>query len=61
MPRSTYSGPPPTIAHMRRIGIKAVIVECAAKYCHRESRLTFEALRLADDTPMPDIGLRRVR
>jgi integrase len=33
IPRSTYTGPPATIADMRRIGLSAVIIECAALYC----------------------------
>jgi len=59
MPRSTYTGRPATIADMRRVGIKAVIVECPRIYCRHEARMTFEELRLPEDTPMPDIALRR--
>ena len=55
----TFSGPPATIADMRRIGLKAVIVECRRLYCHYESRLTFEEVKLPDDTPMPEIANRR--
>ena len=59
MPRSSYTGPPPAIAHMRRLGIKAVIVECDRRYCHHQVRMTFEQIKLVDETPMLEISARR--
>jgi hypothetical protein len=59
MPRSTYSGPPATIADMRRIGLSAFVVECAALHCYHQARIEFETLALPDELPSIDITKHR--
>jgi hypothetical protein len=59
MPHSTYTGPPATIADMRRIGLSAVVVECAALYCYHQARIEFDALGLPDELSFPDITKHR--
>jgi hypothetical protein len=49
MPHSTYTGPPATIVDMRRIGVSAFIIECAALYCYHQARVEFDALALPDE------------
>ena len=49
MPHSTYTGPPATIGDMRRHGLSAFIIECAALYCYHQARIEFDALRLPDE------------
>jgi hypothetical protein len=49
MPGSTYTGPPATIADMRRIGLSAFIIECARLYCYHQKRIEFDALDLPDE------------
>jgi hypothetical protein len=39
-------GRPATIADMRRIGVSAVVIECAALYCYHRARIEFDALGL---------------
>jgi hypothetical protein len=54
----SYRGPVPTIANMRFIGVEAVFVKCLNRECLRKpSRMTFEELRLADDTPFEEIAV----
>jgi hypothetical protein len=59
MPRSTYTGPPATIADMRRIGVSAVIIECARLYCYHQARIEFDALALPDELYAIDITKHR--
>jgi hypothetical protein len=59
MPHSTYTGPPATIADMRRIGLSAVVVECAALYCYHQVRIEFDALGLPNELSFPDITKHR--
>jgi hypothetical protein len=49
MPHSTYTGPPATIADMRRIGLSVFVIECAALYCYYQARIEFDALGLPDE------------
>jgi hypothetical protein len=57
MPHST--GPPATIADMRRIGLSAFVVECAALYCYHQARIEFDALDLPDELSSLDITKHR--
>jgi hypothetical protein len=59
MHRSTYTGPPATIADMRRIGISAFVVECATLYCYHQTRITFDALGLPDELYGVDLTKHR--
>ena len=58
--RSASTEPPPTIAHWRGHGLKAIEVCCHAGYCRHSGRIEFDALPLPDETPFPDIA-RRLR
>jgi hypothetical protein len=53
-------GPPPTIAHMRFMGVYAVFVSCLLSKClgTTSMRKTFDELRLPDDTPFTEIASR---
>ena len=59
MPHSPYTGPPATIADMRRIGVSAVIIECAALYCYHQARIEFDALGLPDELSSLDVTKHR--
>jgi hypothetical protein len=59
MPRSICTGPPATIADMRRIGISAFIIECAALCCYHRARLEFDALLLPDELYTIDVTKHR--
>lgn len=63
MCRSPLSAePPPTIAHWRGHGLKAIEVCCYAGYCRHSGRIEFDALGLPDETLFHDIPrLRRFR
>ena len=54
-----YTGPPATIANLRQQGLVAVSVTCGGPNCWNTKRVTFDALGLADDTPVPDIQVSR--
>ena len=56
---TAYTGPPATIADMRRIGVSAFIIECAALYCYHQKRIEFDALRLPDELSSLDITKHR--
>jgi hypothetical protein len=57
MPHSAYTGA--TIADMRRIGVSAFIIECAALYCYHQARIEFDALRLPDELSSLDVTKHR--
>jgi hypothetical protein len=60
MTHSRYTGPLPTIADNKRLGMTGFRVECATLYCHHTKRVEFDALGLPDDTVFLDIPkLRR--
>ncbi|MGB7246415.1 MAG: hypothetical protein WBC64_07055, partial [Methylovirgula sp.] len=59
MPHSPYTGPPATIADMRRIGVSAFIIECAAPYCYHQARIEFDALALPDELSSLDVTKHR--
>ena len=62
MANSRYTGPLPTIADSRRLGMTGFRVECATLYCHHTKRVEFDALGLPDGTVFIDIPkLRRFR
>ena len=50
MHRSTYTGPPATIADVPRIGVSAVIIECARLYRSDQARNDYDA-SLPDELP----------
>jgi hypothetical protein len=57
---SRYTGPLPTIADTKRLGMTGFRVECSTRYCHHEKRVEFDVLGLPDDTVFLDISkLRR--
>jgi hypothetical protein len=49
--------PPPTIAHLKAQGLTSVCPVCRA--CQHSGAVAFDALRLPDETPFPDIGRAR--
>jgi hypothetical protein len=51
--------PPPTIGHMKMLGLAGVWVTCTRDRCHRDVALGFDQLGLPDDLPFPEIGARR--
>jgi hypothetical protein len=56
----SHTGPLPTIADTKRLGMSGLRVECSTLYCHHEKRVGFDALGLPDDTVFLDIPkLRR--
>ena len=55
MTNSRYTGPLPTIAESKRLGMTCFRVECAAQYCYNTKRVEFDALGLPDDTAFLDI------
>jgi hypothetical protein len=55
MPHSTYNGPPATIANLRRIGLSAFVIECAALYCYHQKRIEFDVLRLPSERYAIDV------
>jgi|SRR5664279_3473616 len=59
MTHSRYTGPLPTIAYSKRLGMTGFRVECCAQYCHRQRRVEFDALGLPDDTVFLDIPKAR--
>ena len=50
---------PPTIGYLRGQGVTKAYVSCNSPTCHRGSVLTFDAINLPDDTPFPEIAIRR--
>lgn len=56
---TAYTGPPATIADMRRIGVSAFVIECAALYCYHQARFEFDALVLPDELSSLDITKHR--
>ena len=57
---SRYTGPLPTIADTRRLGMTGFRVECVTLHCQHTKRVEFDALGLPDDTAFLDIPkLRR--
>lgn len=55
-----YSGPPATIADLRRIGLSAIEVICSAPNCWHTARVPFEQLGVQEDVYMIDLPkLRR--
>jgi hypothetical protein len=64
--KTNYSGPLPTIADSKRLGMTGFRVECATLYCHHAKRIEFEALGLPDDAvisrhPKATFRLREMR
>jgi hypothetical protein len=59
MPHSTYTGPPATVADLRRNGLSAFVIECAALYCYHQARIEFEALALPDELYAIDLTKHR--
>jgi hypothetical protein len=43
----------------RRIGVSAVIIECAALYCYHQRRIEFDALGLPDELSSLDVTKHR--
>ena len=55
-----YTGPPPTIAYLRREnGIRGVRVYCAGLYCGRMQVMSFDNLGLSESTLFPEIAGQR--
>ena len=50
MGHSLYTGPLPTIADTKRLGMTGLRVECSTRYWHHEKRVEFDVLGLPDDT-----------
>jgi hypothetical protein len=44
---------------MRRTGLSAFVVECAALYCYHQARIEFDALALPDELSSLDVTKRR--
>jgi hypothetical protein len=61
-PPEKYTGPAATIGDLRRIGVVACQIQRAGPDCWRDTRVTFDALALPDNTALPDVPhLRRFR
>jgi hypothetical protein len=50
--------PPPTVAHLKSMGVSAFNVTCAHAYCLRSASVTFEAAGVEDRAPLPSIADR---
>ncbi len=60
--RERYAGPAATLADLRRHGLVALIVTCDGPNCWNAKRITLDALRLPETTPVPETSrLRRFR
>lgn len=51
-----YSGPPVTIADLRRIGLSAIEVICSAPNCWHAARVPFEQLSVSDSAYVVDLS-----
>jgi hypothetical protein len=49
---------PPTVAHLKSMGVSAFNVTCAHAYCLHSASLTFAAAGVEDRTPFPLIAER---
>jgi hypothetical protein len=54
-----YTGPLPTIAHDRALGVTAIHVFCAGLYCGHSSEIELDRLALSDDLPVIHIPRER--
>ena len=50
---------PPTVAHLKSMGVSAFNVTCAHAYCLHSASLTFAAAGVEDRAPFPLIAERR--
>ena len=55
MPRSSYSGPLPTVGETRAQGIGAFSVTCGNPVCQHSIYTTFDAVAIADDVAFVSI------
>lgn len=46
--------PPPTILDLKTMGVTGAVVSCTG--CGRMNVIAWDGLRLADDTPFPDVS-----
>lgn len=51
--------PPPTIARLKSMGALQFRVTCSRTDCRHSSHVTFEAARVGDEIPFPEITERR--
>jgi hypothetical protein len=51
--------PPPTVAHLKSMGVSAFSVTCAHAYCLHSASVTFAAAGVEDREPFPSIAERR--
>ena len=60
MPAKTPPPIPPTIAHLRSMGLTGLSVTCGGADCQHSTDLRFDDLKLPDETAFPQIvKLRR--
>jgi hypothetical protein len=60
MPAKTPPPVPPTIAHLRAMGLAGLSVTCGNADCQHSTDMRFDDLGLPDETPFPEIAkLRR--
>jgi hypothetical protein len=59
MPAKTPPPTPPTIAHLRAMGLTGLSVTCGRADCHHAVDLRFDALGQADETLFAEIVQRR--
>ena len=50
---------PPTIGHMKSLGLTGVWVSCTRDGCKRSVALEWDKIGLPDDLPFPEIPARR--
>lgn len=54
--RVEKSLPPPDIAHLRGMGLKAILVSCIVTTCQHNASIEFDVLPFPDATPFPYIA-----
>ena len=56
---NTQTIEPPTIGHMKALGLAGAWVTCTRAGCGRDVAISFYELGLPDGLPFPQIGVRR--
>jgi hypothetical protein len=46
---------PPTIGHLKRMGVTGAVITCTFPPCRRTSDIRFDSLPFRDETPFPQI------
>ena len=59
MKREAFVGPPPSIGHLRSMGLVAFTVHCRVERCGKTGRVLFDALGLPDEAIFIEIPHER--